>query len=121
MKDIKLYGPGLESAKVKTPTQFTLDLKHAFPIPADRQRAISELVIAITDEAGHTITPKVLDLQEGTYRVEYTGPEATSAVAISVLIADQQVGQSPYVVPVSPGFDVSKIKVTDLDSRKCPV
>ncbi len=79
---------------------------------------MAETVIHITGEDGSPIVPRVIDQQDGTYKVEYTAPEASSALCISVLVAGSQIGQSPYVVPVSPGFDVAKIKVTGLDESK---
>lgn len=114
---IKLAGPGLESAKVKTPTYFTMDLR-GLSTPSDRKRLIAETVIHITNEDGSAIVPKVIDQHDGTYRVEYIGPETSTALCISVLVAGSQIGQSPYVVPVSPQFDISKIQVTGLDESK---
>ncbi|CDS40988.2 filamin [Echinococcus multilocularis] len=112
---IKLSGPGLESAKVKTPTYFIMDLTNISQ-PANRKNVISETVFHITEEDGVPIIPKVFDNQDGTYRIEYVPPENSTALGISVLVAGSQIAQSPYVVPVSPAFDVSKLKVTGLDS-----
>nr|CDS16181.1 filamin [Echinococcus granulosus] len=112
---IKLSGPGLESAKVKTPTYFTMDLTNISQ-PANRKNVISETVFHITEEDGVPIIPKVFDNQDGTYRIEYVPPENSTALGISVLVAGSQIAQSPYVVPVNPAFDVSKLKATGLDS-----
>lgn len=114
---IKLFGPGLESAKVKTPTYFTMDLTN-IPQPSNRKSVISETVFHITEEGGVPIIPRVVDNQDGTYRIEYTPPENSTALGISVLVAGSQIAQSPYVVPVNPAFDTSKVKVTGLDSSK---
>ncbi|KAL5967554.1 Filamin-A [Taenia solium] len=113
---IKLSGPGLVSAKVKTPTYFTMDLTN-IPQPANRKNVISETVFHITEEDGVPIIPRVVDNQDGTYRIEYTPPENSTALGISVLVAGSQIAQSPYVVPVNPAFDTSKLKVTGLDSK----
>ncbi|EUB63537.1 Filamin-A [Echinococcus granulosus] len=113
---IKLSGPGLESAKVKTPTYFTMDLTNISQ-PANRKNVISETVFHITEEDGVPIIPKVFDNQDGTYRIEYVPPENSTALGISVLVAGSQIAQSPYVVPVNPAFDVSKLKATGLDSK----
>uniref|UniRef100_A0A5K3FCM2 Calponin-homology (CH) domain-containing protein n=1 Tax=Mesocestoides corti TaxID=53468 RepID=A0A5K3FCM2_MESCO len=112
---IKLFGPGLESAKVKTPTHFTMDLT-SLPQSSSQKSIISETVFHITGEDGNVVVPKVIDNQNGTYRIEYTAPENSSALCISVLVAGSQIAQSPYVVPVSPEFDISKLKVTGLNN-----
>ncbi|VDN96536.1 unnamed protein product [Rodentolepis nana] len=113
---IKLYGPGLESAKVKTPTHFTMDLKNV-PQADNRKKIISETVFHITEEDGTPIIPKVIDNNDGTYKIEYTPADHSTALGISVLVAGSQIAQSPYVVPVSPAFDTSKLKITGLDSK----
>ncbi|VDD75477.1 unnamed protein product [Mesocestoides corti] len=113
---IKLFGPGLESAKVKTPTHFTMDLT-SLPQSSSQKSIISETVFHITGEDGNVVVPKVIDNQNGTYRIEYTAPENSSALCISVLVAGSQIAQSPYVVPVSPEFDISKLKVTGLNNK----
>ncbi|VUZ47652.1 unnamed protein product [Hymenolepis diminuta] len=112
---IKLYGPGLESANVKIPTYFTMDLKNV-PQADNRKKIISETVFHITEEDGTPIIPRVIDNNDGTYKVEYTPADHSTALGISVLVAGSQIGQSPYVVPVSPAFDTSKLKITGLDS-----
>lgn len=88
------------------------------PKPANRKSVISETVFHITEEDGAPITPRVVDNQDGTYRIEYTPPEHTTALGISVLVAGSQIAQSPYVVPVSPAFDTSKLKIIGLDKSK---
>lgn len=113
---IKLYGPGLESANVKIPTYFTMDLKNV-PQADNRKKIISETVFHITEEDGTPIIPRVIDNNDGTYKVEYTPADHSTALGISVLVAGSQIGQSPYVVPVSPAFDTSKLKITGLDSK----
>ncbi|KAL5112591.1 Filamin-A [Taenia crassiceps] len=112
---IKLSGPGLESAKVKTSTYFTMDLTN-IPQP-NRKSIISETVYHITEEDGVPIIPRVIDNQDGTYRIEYTPPENSTALGISVLVAGSQIAHSPYIVPVNPAFDTSKLKITGLDNK----
>uniref|UniRef100_A0A0X3NMU0 Calponin-homology (CH) domain-containing protein n=1 Tax=Schistocephalus solidus TaxID=70667 RepID=A0A0X3NMU0_SCHSO len=117
LKNVKLFGPGLETAKVNQTTYFTVDLRDTFPTQEARLGAMKDVLVQITGEKGEVITPRLMDNGDGTWRVEYVTPEATSAICVSVLLAGQQVGQSPYCVPVTPGFDTSKITVTGLDSR----
>nr|VZI47922.1 unnamed protein product [Spirometra erinaceieuropaei] len=116
VKNVKLFGPGLETAKVNQMTYFTVDLRNTFPTQEARLEAIKEVLVQITGEKGEVIPPRMSDNGDGTWRVEYVPPEATSAICVSVLLAGQQVGQSPYCVPVTPGFDTSKITVSGLDS-----
>uniref|UniRef100_A0A0V0J843 Calponin-homology (CH) domain-containing protein n=1 Tax=Schistocephalus solidus TaxID=70667 RepID=A0A0V0J843_SCHSO len=116
LKNVKLFGPGLETAKVNQTTYFTVDLRDTFPTQEARLGAMKDVLVQITGEKGEVITPRLMDNGDGTWRVEYVTPEATSAICVSVLLAGQQVGQSPYCVPVTPGFDTSKITVTGLDS-----
>ncbi|VDN12696.1 unnamed protein product, partial [Dibothriocephalus latus] len=117
LKNVKLFGPGLETAKMNQMTHFTVDLRDTFPTQEARAEVMREVLVQITGEKGEIITPRLMDNGDGTWRVEYVAPEATSAICVSVLLAGQQVGQSPYCVPVTPGFDTSKIKVDGLDSR----
>lgn len=102
---------------MKTPTYFTMDLTN-IPQVETRKNVIAETVIHITEEDGTPIVPKVIDNQDGTYKIEYTPREHSSALGISVLVAGSQIGQSPYIVPVSPAFDTSKLKISGLDSSK---
>lgn len=115
---VKLWGPGLQAAVWKQPTHFFFDPTDAFGDPTDSaltsQHPIS---INIVDNRGISIQPRISKQPDNTYLVEYTPNPSSTSLSITPKLGSANTLKSPVRLPVDPDFDLSNIKVQDLESR----
>ncbi|CAH8547224.1 unnamed protein product [Heterobilharzia americana] len=114
---VKLWGPGLQNAVRKQPTHFFIDPQEAFSGENETELMINNPVsVNIVDDQGHSISARLNKQSDNTVRVEYIPSSLCSNVRITPLIGGIP-AKSPIQVPVQCGFDVSKIKIKNLDTK----
>ncbi|KAI3382075.1 hypothetical protein SNEBB_000636, partial [Seison nebaliae] len=104
---VRVYGPGVEKGvKTHQPTNFTVDCRDAGP---------GDVSIALTDNQGRDLMFNIDDSKDGRFLITYT-PQVPGMHKITVLFNDKPIPISPLHVDVEPSIDVSRVKVTGLDS-----
>ncbi|CAH8563949.1 unnamed protein product [Schistosoma margrebowiei] len=113
---MKLWGPGLQSATRKKPTHFFIDSQEVFSGENEIElMANNPVSVNIVNDQGHTISTRLSKQSDNTVRIEYTPTSLCTNVHITPLIGGTPAKSSIHV-PVACGFDISKIKVQNLDT-----
>ncbi|CAH8854640.1 unnamed protein product [Trichobilharzia szidati] len=112
---VKLWGPGLQNAVRKQPTHFFIDPQEVFSGEHEAElMANNPISVTIVDDRAQPIPIKLNKQSDNTVRVEYTPPSKCSNVHITPLIGGTP--SKTVNVPVHCGFDVSQIKIQNLDN-----
>ncbi|KAL3851735.1 hypothetical protein ACJMK2_015452 [Sinanodonta woodiana] len=105
--NVKVFGPGVEKGvKTFVATYFKVDCKTA---------GAGDVAIALTDERGKDVPVTTKDNKDGTFTVEYTA-ETPGTYTVMVYFAGKEIPASPIKVKVESSIDVSKVKVTGLET-----
>ncbi|CAH8854631.1 unnamed protein product [Trichobilharzia szidati] len=113
---VKLWGPGLQNAVRKQPTHFFIDPQEVFSGEHEAElMANNPISVTIVDDRAQPIPIKLNKQSDNTVRVEYTPPSKCSNVHITPLIGGTP--SKTVNVPVHCGFDVSQIKIQNLDNK----
>ncbi|CAH8575360.1 unnamed protein product [Schistosoma haematobium] len=114
---MKLWGPGLQSATRKKPAHFFIDPQEVFSGENEIElMANNPVSVNIVNDQGHTIPTRLSKQSDNTVRIEYTPTSLCTNVHITPLIGGTPAKSSIHV-PVACGFDISKIKVQNLDTK----
>ena len=104
---VKCFGPGLESAIVKEPAHFTVDISKAGDGPMD---------VDINGPQNASCDVNCNESENGVYKVDYTAPRP-GIYDIHVRFAGAEVAGSPFRSECQrPAPDASKCKITGLES-----
>ncbi|CAI2729792.1 unnamed protein product [Schistosoma spindalis] len=114
---MKLWGPGLQSATRKKPAHFFIDPQEVFSGENEIElMANNPVSVNIVNDQGHTIPTRLSKQSDNTVRIDYTPTSLCTNVHITPLIGGTPAKSSIHV-PVACGFDISKIKVQNLDTK----
>ncbi|KAH8870338.1 Filamin-A [Schistosoma japonicum] len=113
---VKLWGPGLQSATRKKQSYFFIDPQEVFSGQNETElMANNPVSVNIVNDQGQSIPARLSKQPDNTVRVEYIPSPLCTNVHITPLIGGTP-AKKTIRVPVSCGFDVSQIKVQNLDT-----
>ncbi|CAH8606745.1 unnamed protein product [Schistosoma rodhaini] len=114
---MKLWGPGLQTATRKKPAHFFIDPQEVFSGENEIElMANNPVSVNIVNDQGQTIPTRLSKQSDNTVRIEYVPTSLCTNVHITPLIGGTPAKSSIHV-PVACGFDISQIKVQNLDTK----
>ncbi|CAH8512730.1 unnamed protein product [Schistosoma turkestanicum] len=113
---MKLWGPGLKSATRKKSAHFFIDAQEVFSGENEAELKVNNPIsVNILNDQGQSIPTRLTKESDGIVRVEYTPSSLCTNVHITPLIGGTP-AKSSIDVPVACGFDMSQIRVQNLDT-----